>query len=177
MTTSAGPEACRTRHVVVMGVSGSGKSTVARGVAEALGVVFADADDFHPSANVAKMTAGTPLTDVDRGPWLEDLAAWMAEQAGRGRSTVLACSALRRSYRDVLRHGPPSVQFVHLDGPAEVIAARLSGRSEHFMPRSLLESQIAAVEPLEPDEDGVVLDVRLDPGTLVERTVDWLRTA
>lgn len=168
------PPPGRTRHVVVMGVSGSGKSTVARGISEALGLPFADADRFHPAANIAKMSAGTPLTDADRRPWLADLAAWMAVQAEEGRSTVMACSALRRAYRDVLRHGPPQVQFVHLDGPSELIAARVSARPGHFMPPTLLASQVATLEPLEADEDGVVLDLRHDPDALVDAAVAWL---
>lgn len=157
-----------------MGVSGCGKSTVARGVAEALGLPFADADAFHPEANVAKMSAGTPLDDTDRRPWLEALAAWMAGESRAGRSTVLACSALTREHRDLLRAGPPHVAFVHLDGPSEVVAERLAGRTGHFMPASLLASQVAALEPLGPDEDGVVLDLRATPERLVEDAVAWL---
>ncbi|GGL44638.1 gluconokinase [Phycicoccus endophyticus] len=164
----------RTRHVVVMGVSGCGKSTVAEGISEALGLPFAEADRFHPESNIAKMSAGTPLTDADRRPWLADLAAWMAAQAREGQSTVMACSALRRSYRDILRSGPPQVQFVHLDGPSELISARMSARPDHFMPAALLQSQVATLEPLEPDEDGVVLDLRQDPDTLVDAAVRWL---
>lgn len=164
----------RTRHVVVMGVSGSGKSTVALGIAEALGLRFAEADRFHPEANVATMSAGTPLTDADRRPWLTDLAAWMAARAGEGRSTVMTCSALRRAHRDILRNGPPQVQFVHLDGPTELVAARMSARTDHFMPPALLASQVATLEPLESDEEGVVLDLRHDPDTLVDEAVAWL---
>ncbi|MBR7744633.1 gluconokinase [Phycicoccus sp. BSK3Z-2] len=157
-----------------MGVSGCGKSTVAQGISDAVGLPFAEADRFHPETNIAKMSAGTPLTDADRRPWLAELAAWMAAQAREGQSTVMACSALRRSYRDILRHGPPQVQFVHLDGPADLIAARMSARPDHFMPPALLESQVATLEPLEPDEDGVVLDLRRDPETLVDEAVRWL---
>ena len=169
-----GPGHGRTRHVVVMGVSGCGKSTVAQGISDALGLPFAEADRFHSPENVAKMAEGTPLDDNDRRPWLTELSAWMAAQAREGQSTVMACSALRRAYRDILRHGPPEVQFVHLDGPTELISARMSARPDHFMPASLLESQMAALEPLQPDEDGVVLDLRQSPDTLVDEAVRWL---
>lgn len=165
-----------TRHVVVMGVSGSGKSTVALGVAEALGVEFAEADEFHSEANVAKMESGTPLTDDDRRPWLRDLSTWMGEQARAGRSTVITCSALRRTYRDVLREGPPSVDFLHLDGPVEVIRDRMSGREGHFMPPSLLESQLDTLEALDEDESGIVLDLRRSPEQLIAEAVAWLGT-
>lgn len=164
----------RTRHIVVMGVSGSGKSTVAEGVSAALGLPFAEADRFHPPENVAKMSAGIPLEDADRWPWLSDLAAWMSAQAAEGQSTVMACSALRRAYRDVLRSGAPGLQFVHLDGPADLIAARMSARPDHFMPTALLASQVATLEPLEADEDGVVLSLRHDPDSLVRQAVAWL---
>jgi len=160
-----------TRHVVVMGVSGSGKTTVARGIAEATGLVFAEADDFHPEANVTKMRSGTPLDDEDRWPWLADLAQWMAEQAAQGTSTIMACSALRRAYRDVLAGGPPSVFFVHLTGSPELIEKRIFARTGHFMPASLLASQLAALEPLEPDEAGLVIDVAAPLADIVATAV------
>lgn len=165
-----------TRHVVVMGVSGCGKSTIAKGIAEAMDLPFAEADRFHPEANVAKMAAGTPLTDEDRWPWLSDLSAWMASQADLGQSTVMACSALRRSYRDLLRSGPPSLALVHLAGPMEVVEERMRSREGHFMPTSLLRSQYSTLEPLQSDEDGLVLDLRDPPDLLVEQAVAWLRT-
>lgn len=165
-----------TQHVVVMGVSGSGKTTVANGIAVATGYTFAEADEFHPAASVAKMAAGQPLTDEDRWPWLADLARWMADRAAEGRSTVMACSALRRSYRDVLRSGPSSVDFVLVDGSADVIRQRMLARVGHYMPASLLESQIATLEPLEEDESGVVLDVALSPDELTRQAVDWLHS-
>ncbi|MEO6791294.1 MAG: gluconokinase [Ornithinibacter sp.] len=171
MTPAAVPP---TRHVIVMGVSGCGKSTIAVGIAEAMSLPFAEADRFHPEANVAKMAAGVPLTDEDRWPWLSDLSAWMASQADLGQSTVMACSALRRPYRDLLRSGPPSVDFVHLAGPMEVVEERMRAREGHFMPTSLLRSQFDTLEPLEADERGVVLDLRASPEDLVEQAVAWL---
>ncbi|HEX5595178.1 MAG TPA: gluconokinase [Micromonosporaceae bacterium] len=163
-----------TRHVVVMGVSGSGKTTVARGISAATGLRFAEADEFHSECNVALMRSGVPLDDGHRWPWLHELAAWMAARSAEGISTVLACSALKRSYRDVLRQGPPRIDFVHLDGPAEVIRERLSQRAGHYMPASLLDSQIAALEPLQPDEAGLVLDVSRPPDELVSAAVSGL---
>ncbi|QOC91787.1 gluconokinase [Micromonospora craniellae] len=160
-----------TRHIVVMGVSGAGKTTVAQGVAALTGLVFAEADEFHSESNVARMSAGVPLDDDARWPWLRALAGWMAERHRAGVSTVLACSALKRSYRDVLRQGPPSVDFVHLDGPTETIRQRMSLRAGHYMPASLLDSQTATLEPLWRDERGVVLDLQLSTGELIEAAV------
>lgn len=168
-------------HVVVMGVSGSGKSTVAEGIAERLGWTFAEADEFHPQANIDKMTRGVPLTDEDRWPWLHDLAAWIADRAADGEDTVITCSALKRSYRDVLRGdvaalgGDDRVVLVHVHGPVEVIAGRMEGRKGHFMPESLLQSQFDTLEDLEPDEDGFALDVRRTPEELVAEAVERLR--
>lgn len=164
------------RHVVVMGVSGCGKSTVAEGLAAVLGWPLAEADRFHPAANVAAMRSGRPLTDDDRRPWLADLAAWIAAEEACGRSSVMACSALRRAHRDVLRSGAPDVVFVHLDGPVEAIRSRMAVRTGHFMPASLLDSQVATLEPLAADERGVVLDVRADPDVLVEQVLARLPT-
>ena len=168
-----------TRHVVVMGVSGAGKTTVARGIGDLTGLAFAEADEFHSDANVARMRSGVPLDDAARWPWLHALADWMAARGAEGVSTVLACSALKRSYRDVLRQGPPTVDFVHLDGPAEVIRDRISRRAGHYMPASLLESQLATLERGDPDEALLVLDVSLPPEELASAAVDrlGLRTA
>jgi carbohydrate kinase (thermoresistant glucokinase family) len=141
-----------------MGVTGVGKSTVAERVSAALGLEMAEGDDFHPLSNVTKMSAGTPLTDEDRWPWLESLAEWTRQRHEAGVSTVLTCSALRRTYRDVLREADPETFFVLLSGSEVVLAERMQGR-EHFMPISLLRSQIATLEPLEPDEHGEVVDV------------------
>lgn len=169
-----------TTHVVVMGVSGSGKTTVAQGVVACTGWVFAEADEFHPRANIDKMSQGIPLTDEDRWPWLHDLAGWMAAHAAKGEDTVITCSALKRSYRDVLRAdvaalgGGHRVVFAHLDGAAEVIASRLEGRKGHFMPPSLLQSQIDTLEALDADEDAVVLDLTADPDVLIDRVMAHL---
>ncbi|QGN49639.1 gluconokinase [Micromonospora sp. WMMD558] len=163
-----------TRHVVVMGVSGCGKTTVARLVSELTGLAFAEADEFHSEANVARMRSGVPLDDVARWPWLRDLAGWMTARHREGVSTVLACSALKRSYRDVLRQGPPNVEFVHLDGPTEVIRERMAARTHPYMPASLLDSQAAILEPLGPDEHGVVLDLRLPAEILAATAADRL---
>jgi len=143
--------------VVVMGVCGCGKTTVGRVVAEEAGWPFLDADDFHPAANVAKMRAGTPLTDDDRWPWLERLADEMTAINARGGHAVLACSALRQAYRDrMMRAG--DVRFVHLKGDRKTIAPRLAGRAGHYMPATLLDSQLATLE--EP-RNAIVVDIRL----------------
>jgi gluconokinase len=152
--------------IVVMGVSGSGKSTVGAALAQRLGVPFADADDFHPPANVAKMKAGTPLDDDDRYPWLEAIGRWLADHCGTGG--VMSCSALKRKYRDQLRRQCPQTEFVHLSGSPEVIAARQASRPGHFMPASLMASQFATLEPLEHDERGVTLDVSHEIDSIVE---------
>src|ERR1700722_14634472 len=126
--------------VVVMGVAGAGKSTVAQGLAHELGWDFAEGDDFHPAANVAKMAAGEPLTDVDRLPWLEGIAGWIDGEIAAGRCAVIACSALKRVYRDALRR--PEVLFVYLSVPRAELDRRVSGREGHFMPASLLDSPL-----------------------------------
>jgi gluconokinase len=154
--------------IVVMGVSGSGKSTVGAALAQRLGVPFADADDLHPPANIAKMSAGHPLDDNDRYPWLENIGAWLAEHSDGG---VMSCSALKRKYRDQLRHHCPGVGFIHLSGSPDVIARRQASRPGHFMPASLLASQFATLEPLEPDEPGFTINVDQDIDSIVDAIV------
>lgn len=156
-----------TTTLIVMGVSGSGKTTVADELVARLGWGFAEGDSFHPAANVAKMHAGHPLDDEDRRPWLRALASSIGDQEQAGRSTVVTCSALKRSYRDLLREGHPSVRFVHLAVPAPVLTGRLARRQGHYMPASLLESQLATLEPLEPDEPGVTVDGDVPPAEIV----------
>ncbi len=155
-------------RVLVMGVSGSGKSTVGRALAEALGVVFLEADDFHPPANIAKMRAGLPLDDDDRMPWLQALADAMRAQAG---GFVLACSALKRKYRDVLRAACPQLRIVWLDGDRETLATRMAGREGHYMPETLLDSQL---ETLEPPADALRVDIREPVESLVAQLVERL---
>lgn len=150
------------RHIVVMGVSGSGKTTVGALLAEALGWRFIEGDAFHPEANVAKMSAGQPLDDADRKPWLEALAAQIARDDAAGRSSVVGCSALKRAYRDILRGGSARVCFLHVHGDRDLLLARVSNRPDHFFPPALLDSQLATLEPLGPDENGVVVDIALD---------------
>ncbi|WP_203338119.1 gluconokinase [Nocardioides limicola] len=158
-----------------MGVSGTGKSTVAQGLAATLGLVLAEGDDFHPDANIEKMSAGIPLTDSDRLPWLRALAEWTAARDAEGVSTVLTCSALRVPYRDILRSATPGrpTYFVHLVGSPDVLSSRMESR-EHFMPTSLLESQIATLESLRDDEDGLVVDVDAPLEQVTARAVAWL---
>lgn len=145
--------------IVVMGVSGSGKSTVAAALAGRVHGIYLDADDFHPPANVAKMRAGTPLTDEDRMPWLARVANETVSAEQRHGTAVVACSALRRTYRDALREIVPDAFFVQLDGTPELLAARIGARTDHFMPASLLASQLALLEPLQPDERGAVVSI------------------
>lgn len=151
--------------IVVMGVSGSGKSTVGAALAQRLRVPFADADDFHPPANIAKMTKGQPLDDDDRYPWLEAIGEWLVDHVAGG---VMSCSALKRKYRDQLRRHCPDVEFLHLSGTPEVIGRRQASRPGHFMPASLLASQFATLEALEPDEHGLVIDVDQNIDAIVD---------
>ncbi|MFJ7154353.1 gluconokinase [Streptomyces sp. NPDC101118] len=159
--------------VFVMGVSGTGKTTVGRLLAAALGLPYAEGDDFHPARNVAKMSSGVPLEDADRWPWLDAVGGWVRRQGGRGG--VIAASALKRSYRDRLREAAPDALFVHLAGERELIARRMAARSGHFMPAALLDSQYAALEPLSGDERGVTLSVDGGPEETVRRSLDGLR--
>ncbi len=153
---------------VVMGVCGSGKSRVGALLAAALGARFLEGDDFHPPANVEKMRAGVPLDDADRAGWLDRLAAEIAGAAAAGEDLVLSCSALKRRYRDRLRTADAALRFVHLEGERELIARRMLARVGHYMPLSLLESQLAALEALQDDEAGLRLDIRQEPAQLVE---------
>jgi len=146
--------------LIVMGVSGSGKSTVGRIIADALQRPFIDADDLHPQANKDKMRAGIPLDDADRAPWLQAVGEAAAAAAATGAPAVVACSALKRAYRDLLRRLVPALQFVYLDGDRAFIAARMAGRNHEFMPDALLDSQFAALEV--PDSDELVIRVPLD---------------
>jgi gluconokinase len=150
--------------LVVMGVSGAGKSTVGALVAERLGVPFRDADAFHPPANIAKMSAGTPLTDEDRWPWLDAIGAHLA--AHRIQGCVVTCSALKRIYRDRLRAAAPGVRFVFLHGAMELVAARQAARRDHFMPASLVASQFATLETPDADENAIALDVAASPDAI-----------
>eukprot|EP01133_Synstelium_polycarpum_P007002 gene7002-8133_t len=151
---------------VVMGVSGCGKSAIGSALAGALGVPYVEGDDVHPPENVAKMAAGIPLDDADRAGWLDALRERIAAASDRGSGLVVSCSALKRAYRDVLRRGDPALRFAHLDGPREVLERRMQ-RPGHFMPPSLLDSQLHTLQPLQPDETGIVLDIRQPPAVLV----------
>ncbi|TVL90173.1 gluconokinase [Streptomyces sp. SAJ15] len=164
------------RVVVVMGVSGTGKTTVGTLLAEALGVPYAEADDFHSSANIAKMSAGVPLDDEDRAPWLDAIGAWAHEHSGPGaHGGVVSCSALKRAYRDRLRQAAPDLFFVHLTGDHDLIAERMAARQGHFMTAKLLDSQFATLEPLQPDEPGIALDITPDPAVITGQALAALR--
>jgi gluconokinase len=163
------------QHLVVMGVSGSGKTTIGRRLAAHLGYAFADADDFHPETNVAKMARGEPLTDADREPWLRTLADWIGMHRTAGRSTVLACSALRRRYRDVLRRAAPRhVAFLHLDAPRDVLLERMRHREGHYMPPELLDSQLATLEQLAADEPGTLLDATQPREAILDKMLEYV---
>jgi carbohydrate kinase (thermoresistant glucokinase family) len=159
--------------LVVMGVSGSGKSTIAEPLAQRLGWPFEEGDTLHPAANVAKMKAGIPLDDADRAPWLTAIAGWIAERLRAGTGGVVTCSALRRAYRDRLREAGSGVTFVFLEGSKPIIAARMAARHGHFMPAALLDSQFATLEVPTPDEHAIVVDV----DQTVERQVDEIVAA
>lgn len=160
-----------------MGVSGCGKSTVGEMLGKRLDWPFRDGDGFHPPANVEKMRSGTPLTDEDRWPWLAAIAAWIAERRVAGEHGIIACSALRRIYRDALRDGHRDLRFVHLTGSRALIAGRLGARKGHYMPSSLLDSQFATLEVPAADEDAIAVPVAAAPGTIVEEVLQSLAAA
>jgi len=149
-----------------MGVSGCGKSTVGALLAQRLGAEFVEGDSLHPQSNVAKMAAGTPLTDADREGWLQTIASQLEAAHAGGRSLVVSCSALKRTYRDTLRAGAPDLRFVYLRGDFDLLGARVAARSGHYMPASLLASQFAALEEPTGDEAAAALDCRLEPEVL-----------
>lgn len=153
--------------IIVMGVSGSGKTTIARLLAERLGWQFAEADEFHSAANVAKMRSGTPLTDEDRWPWLASIAEFIDQVRASGKHAVVTCSALKRRYRDVLVGARPDVALVHLQGDYDTIASRRAASPHHYMPVSLLKSQFDALEPPGADERPIVIDNRATPEEIV----------
>lgn len=154
----------RCPHIVIMGVSGSGKSSVGEALAQSLGLPFVDADDLHPQSNVDRMAAGIPLTDADRWPWLDRVGETLAEAS---MGLVIACSALRRVYRDRIAQHAPDVQFVLLHGTRELLQERIGSRENHFMPTTLLDSQLATLEPLETGEPGFVVDIDATPEEIV----------
>lgn len=162
----------RSPVLVLMGVSGCGKSTVAALLAGRMGCDFEEGDDLHPAANVEKMAAGHPLDDEDRKPWLAKVAAWIRQHTDAGRPGIITCSALKKSYRDVLRG--ERVVFVYLAGTHDQIAGRLAARHGHFMPTSLLDSQFATLEPPTPDEDSITVSISASASALADEIVDTL---
>lgn len=160
--------------LVVMGVSGCGKSTVGQQVADALQLPFLEGDDFHPPENVARMAAGVALTDADRQGWLQTLAGHIAAAGQSGQGLVLSCSALKRSYRDVLRQGDAATRFIYLHGDPQLLASRMAARTKHYMPSSLLDSQLATLEPPAPDENALAFDVAKPTADIAAAVVSTL---
>jgi gluconokinase len=160
--------------LVVMGVSGSGKSTIADSLAKRLNWTFEDGDRFHPASNVAKMSAGQPLTDEDRWPWLRAISDEIDRVCKAGRHVVIACSALKRAYRDVLMHGRNDVRIIYLSGTRDLIAKRLALRKDHFMPPGLLDSQFGTLEPPDADENPVTVSINASVEAIVEDIVGRL---
>lgn len=161
--------------LIVMGVSGSGKTTIAKGLAAALGWSLLEGDTFHPPGNVAKMAAGTPLTDADRWPWLRAIAAAIDAHRAHGESAVVACSALRRAYRDILIGERPDVRLVYLKGSQALIAERMRERQGHFMPPALLASQFATLEEPGPDEHPITVEIHGTPAEIVRAILEQLQ--
>lgn len=162
--------------MIVMGVSGSGKSTVGQALATTLGLQFIDGDDLHPTANKEKMAAGHPLNDEDRAPWLEIIALRIGAELAEGKPIVVACSALKRKYREQLSAYAPSLLFVHLKGERSLIAERQSHRNHEYMPNSLLDSQFSTFEPLEDDENALIVSLDQTPDDMVADVVSYLGT-
>ncbi|MCI1746794.1 MAG: gluconokinase [Acidipropionibacterium sp.] len=172
MTASQLPASTLPVTAVVMGVSGAGKSAVGVRLAARFGAAFIDGDDLHPPENIAKMAAGHPLDDADRRPWLLAVGRWLREHRAEG--AIAACSALKRSYRDLLRQACPGVVFIHLAGGRDLIIERVAARQHHFMPAGLVDSQFATLEPLGADEQGITLDVTGPVQEVAGRAAAWL---
>ena len=162
-------------RVVVMGVSGCGKSTVGRALAATLGVHYVEGDELHPPANVQRMAAGVALTDADRHGWLVDVGQQLANATAQERGVVVACSALKRSYRDLLRCAASDLRLVHLQGDEATLAQRLAARQGHYMPASLLQSQLQTLQPPEADEAALVLDIQAPAEQLAAQAAFWLQ--
>jgi carbohydrate kinase (thermoresistant glucokinase family) len=160
--------------LILMGVSGSGKTTIGERLAACMSWRYEDADTFHPASNVAKMSAGQPLTDDDRWPWLKAIAAEIDRACAAGERVVIGCSALRRIYRDVLTHGRDDIRFVYLEGTQALIADRLGQRKGHFMPPGLLTSQFQTLEPPAPDERAVTVSIDAEVEVIVDRIISQL---
>ena len=160
--------------VILAGVAGSGKSTIGRMLAVQMGWTFEDSDLLHSTADIAKMMSGVPLTDADRWPWLHSVATWIDQQIAAGKSSVVACSALKRSYRDFLQEGRPDLRIVLLDVDQATLSARLTGRHDHFFPKKLLQSQLAALEMPTPDEHVLVVPPVGTPADMVGKIIDGL---
>ena len=165
------PATTATRVIVLMGVSGSGKSTVGNALASALGWEFRDADSFHPPANIEKMSRGVPLTDADRAPWLAAIAAWIDDRLAAGNTGIVSCSALKRAYRQVIVGGRTGVGLVHLRGSFDLIAARMAARRGHFMPPSLLQSQFQTLEEPGPDEHALAVSIDAPADTIAHEII------
>jgi gluconokinase len=167
----------RSRVIVLMGVAGSGKSTTAALLRERLGWPYRDADSFHPTANVEKMSRGIPLTDEDRLPWLQAIADWIDDHLQREQNAIVTCSALKRSYRELLVGNRKNVDLVHLVGSKELLESRMAARKEHFMPVGLLDSQFATLEEPGPEERVLTVPVTISPDEVVDKIIDALGLA
>lgn len=166
-----------TKHYVIMGVCGCGKTTVAQMVQQHFDCAYAEGDDFHTQANRDKMAAGTPLNDQDRQPWLENLAAWMSEQAQNGaKHTVITCSALKKPYRDTLRQAIGTVYFIHLSPPEDINRQRIEARQEHYMKADMLDSQLAILEPLQAHELGISINHAGEPEAVFADILQWFHS-
>lgn len=163
-----------TTCLVVMGVSGSGKSSIAELLATELDWPMQDGDEFHPGNNIEKMAAGVALTETDRIPWLRAIRDWISSCSRSGQHSVITCSALKREYRDVLRQIPTRVRFLHLSGSRELIDRRLRARTGHFMPSTLVDTQFRDLDPLEGDEDGLTVEIADGAAHILESTLVWL---